>query len=459
MLHKIKTREIVKDVKALDRAATASEHMRDAFVRTRDSAERTQAPEHDSPSGYAIEKIKGKAEDTAREAVYQAENLGGRAFHKARDMRRSHKEAKQAADNVRESVRSVKASAKGARGPARGTGEAAKGTHRTTHSMNNTSKNIRDTSRSTKTAADLPKELMKKRAQDAARRSGVRAQQFAGRTAGQSAHSVEKGVERTAKGTARAARKSIKTAENTAKTTVKTTQRTAQATRRTAQAAAKAAKQAAQAARAAAKATVKAVKITIKVLITTIKAIIAATKALVTAIAAGGWVAVAVILIICMVAMLICSVFGIFFSSEAGVSDNGLTMNAVVSQINTEFAGELARIQRENPHDRCVINANRALWKEILAVYAVKTNTDPDNPLDVITLDDEKIELLRTVFWDMNIIDYWIEEIEHTGEDEETWYEYILHITVTGKTAAEMAEQYGFDDEQKELLEELLRPE
>ena len=37
MLRKIKTREIVKDVKALDRAATAAEHMRDAFVRTRDS--------------------------------------------------------------------------------------------------------------------------------------------------------------------------------------------------------------------------------------------------------------------------------------------------------------------------------------------------------------------------------------------------------------------------------------
>jgi len=85
----------------------------------------------------------------------------------------------------------------------------------------------------------------------------------------------------------------------------------------------------------------------------------------------------------------------------------------------------------------------------------------------VITIDEEKVELLRTVFWDMNTIDYWIEEIEHTSTntDEEgntttdTWYEYILHITVIGKTAAEMAEQYGFNDEQKAQLEELLRSE
>jgi len=224
---------------------------------------------------------------------------------------------------------------------------------------------------------------------------------------------------------------------------------------------------AAQAARTAARATVRAVKIAVKATISAVKAIIAATKALVSAIAAGGWVAVAVILIICMVALLVCSVFGIFFSSEDGVSENGMTMKAVVSQINTEFAGELARIQRENPHDSCEITANRALWKEILAVYAVKTNTDPDNPLDVITIDDEKVELLREIFWDMNIIDYWVETIEHTSTSTDaegntttdTWYEYILHITVTGKTASEMTERYGFNTDQKAQLEELLKPE
>ena len=166
-------------------------------------------------------------------------------------------------------------------------------------------------------------------------------------------------------------------------------------------------------------------------------------------------------LIICLIGLLLGSAFGIFFSAEAGASENGMSINTAVSQINTEFAGELARIQRENYHDRCEITANRALWKDILAVYAVRTNTDPDNPLDVISLDDEKMELLRTVFWDMHVIDYYIEEIEHFGEDEdeEDWAEYILHITVTGKTAAEMVEQYSFNTKQNEMLDELLRSE
>lgn len=40
-------------------------------------------------------------------------------------------------------------------------------------------------------------------------------------------------------------------------------------------------------------------------------------------------------------------------------------------------------------------------WKDVLAVYAVKT-TSGDNPLEVVTLDDEKMELLRGIMKDMN---------------------------------------------------------
>ncbi|MDR2931729.1 MAG: M23 family metallopeptidase, partial [Oscillospiraceae bacterium] len=54
--------------------------------------------------------------------------------------------------------------------------------------------------------------------------------------------------------------------------------------------------------------------------------------------------------------------------------------------------------------------------------------------------------------------------IEHpdtdSGDDtDDSWTEHILHITVTGKTADEMAEQYSFTDEQKALLGELLSGE
>ena len=46
----------------------------------------------------------------------------------------------------------------------------------------------------------------------------------------------------------------------------------------------------------------------------------------------------------------------------------------------------------------------RQVWKEVLAVYAVKTTTDPDNAQEVATMDDEKLELLKDIFWQMNEI-------------------------------------------------------
>ena len=78
----------------------------------------------------------------------------------------------------------------------------------------------------------------------------------------------------------------------------------------------KTAQRAAQAARAAAKAAVVTVKAIAKATALAIKAIIAGTKALIAAIAAGGWVAVLVIIVICLIGMILGSVFGIFFSDE-----------------------------------------------------------------------------------------------------------------------------------------------
>ena len=45
-----------------------------------------------------------------------------------------------------------------------------------------------------------------------------------------------------------------------------------------------------------------------------IKAAIAAMQELIAAIAAGGWVVLVVVLVICMIGLLIASPFGIFFS-------------------------------------------------------------------------------------------------------------------------------------------------
>ena len=103
-----------------------------------------------------------------------------------------------------------------------------------------------------------------------------------------------------------------------------------------------------------------------------------------------------VVVIICMIAMLVGSVFGIFFSSEPDPS-SGLTVNGVISEINTEFTEQIDAIISANPHDLLDMSGARAGWIQVLAVYSVRTVSDPDNPMEVATMNDEKADILRTV--------------------------------------------------------------
>lgn len=55
-------------------------------------------------------------------------------------------------------------------------------------------------------------------------------------------------------------------------------------------------------------------------------------------------------------------------------------------------------------YDNMEISGGRAVWKDVLAVYAVKTNTDKDNPQEVATMDESKKQILSDIFWEMNSI-------------------------------------------------------
>ena len=279
----------------------------------------------------------------------------------------------------------------------------------------------------------------------------------------------KKTIKTVGKGSAKTAQKTVKTAERTAKTTVKTAQRTAKAAQKTAQATVKASQRAVQAARAAARAAVVTAKAIAKAIALAVKAIIAGTKALIAAIAAGGWIAVLVIIVICLIGMLLGSVFGIFFSGED--SGTGMSMQTVVQEINTEYDTKLQDEKNLVSYDVLEMNGSRAVWKEVLAVYSVKVNTDPDNPQEVATMAESKKQLLTDIFWEMNEISSSTDTKTETVitetddghgnivETESTVTQTYLYITVSHKTADEMAAQYGFNEEQKEYLAELLADE
>ena len=295
----IKTRHIQKDIKVLDKTVTAAEHMKGAYIRTRDSAEQTQVKEQGNPVGYAEDQVMEKGERAARGTIQQAGKQGEKVIHAVRERGR----AKNEAEAFREKNGEPSASS------------FSSGTEKTYQ----------------------PKEQMKNR-------TGAQTGRTAGRQAAGGREAVKKGeqirelpkqtvktidrgektiktahasIKTSGKAAVKGTGRTIKTAQRTGYTAVRTTEVTARAagqgaraavltTQRTALAARQAAITAAQAAKAAAKAVAAAVK-----------AVIASTKALVSAILAGGWIVVLILLIVIL--------FGALFSMVGGSNSSTVT--------------------------------------------------------------------------------------------------------------------------------------
>lgn len=431
----IKTRVAEKGIKAIDKAAVASERMKEAYIRTRDKADHSLYAAESSPGEYASDRFSAGVDNVAHEAVHQFDKQG----------RKGVQTTKENISKVKENIQKRKAAAEQPKKQAEK--QAARKIRQAADKISEPVRTLRQERGAVKTL-DRGKK-------------GIKTVDRGRKTIKQASA--------TAKGTVKTASKSIKTAEKTAKASIKTTQQAAKAAQRTAQATARAARAAAHAARAAARAAVAAAKVAAKATIAAVKAIIAATKALIAAIAAGGWIAVLVIVIICLIGLLIGSCFGIFFSGED--SGSGYTMQNVVQEINDDYQQQIDTTKANLSHDVLEMSGSRAVWPEVLAVYAVKTTTDPDNPQEVATIDDSKKAILTDIFWEMNQISSRTETRTETVitetddghgnivETESTVTQTYLYITVSHKTAEEMAEQYGFDKEQKEQLAELLAEE
>lgn len=270
---------------------------------------------------------------------------------------------------------------------------------------------------------------------------------------------MEKQAIKNSKGT-------IKTGKNTiknGKTAVKTSKEVAIKSQKVAKESIKASKKAMQMAKETAKATAKGIKLAIKATISAIKGIIAGTKALIAAIVAGGWIAVVIILVVCLVALLCGSIFGIFFSSEKS-SSNSITMKEVVAECNQEFADKLQDIQDKNPHDDYVLDGSMASWKDILLVYTIK-QSNGINEQEVMTMDDKKKQVVKDIFWDMNSLSSEVktekvtEQGVNTNEMPKEVEKKVLHIKITSKTAEQMKNEYHFNANQLKQYNELSSPQ
>lgn len=146
-------------------------------------------------------------------------------------------------------------------------------------------------------------------------------------------------------------------------------------------------------------------------------------------------------------------------------------MRQAVQEINADYQSQIDTTRANLTYDKLEMSGSRAVWPEVLAVYAVKTTTDPDDPQEVATVDDSKKAILKDIFWQMNEISSRTESkteevITETDdghgnivETTTTVTHTYLYITVSHKTAEEMAEHFNFNADQRQQLSELLAEE
>ena len=458
----IKTRSSEKTLRILTDAARAPRELaRKSLIeskeKVKEAAERRQ-PQDESPEQYAENRIEQTAEEAVHRASDEASHQGRRIIQKAKKAKRSKDIFEQ------QGTPPSRSTTNGGRAQQSSAANQTNAYRAGRERVIQNARSLRQTARSTRYTA--------KPAQ----------------TAERTASTARKAVKTSARTAVKTSQQSVKVAKHTVKTTekaaIKTAEVSANLSQKAAQAAVKAAQTAAKAAQAAAKAAAAAAKAAAKAIAAVIKWIVAAVKALIAAIAAGGWVAVVIIVVVALIAVVLCLCFGVFSSNE---SADGTPMTDAIVSIDDEFTAFIqARIDELTANaDADVVeilftgdmedeNSSVSNWADVLGVYSVYATTG-ENASEVITVTPENIEKLRTVFYDMNSfsITTETETVEEVEVDEygaivldedgkpkvKTTTTLYVNIEVTSLDYRDGADIYSFDESQMEMLKEIMRPD
>ena len=393
-----------KTLKTADSLGIATEKAKRITLKAKEKVSENVSDNSENPVNYAVDKVQDNAKSVSEDAIYLFKKQGKKSVN---ETVKNTKKLEQSIEEVR-ARRKIKKDKRKVNNPDKYTPKAPDDTVKTDDIVSkSTPKNTQNKVRSA--SSIKTKETV----------SAVKSNQ-----------PIINASKQSAKDTAKAINKSSQIAKETAKQSAKGAKKAARATKRA------------------------------------IKAMIESTKALVNAIIAGGWVSVVIIILICLVAALCSSFYGIFFSSET--SQSGMNITSVIQQINNEFDDKIDEIKSSGSFDGVEVIGSRSNWKDILSIYAVKTTTDENNPMEVATVDENKKAILSSIFWDMNNISKSVETRTETVTKESTdgqgntietteqVEKKYLVITLTGKTADDMANSYLFNDMQKKYLAELM---
>ena len=393
-----------KTLKTADNLGIATEKAKGITLKAKEKVSKNVSDNSESPVNYAIDKVQDNAKNVSEDAIYLFKKQGKKSVN---ETVKNTKKLEQSIEEVR-AKRKIKKDKSKVNNPDKYTPKAPDDTVKTDNIVSkNTPKNTQNKVRSA--SSIKTKETV----------SVIKSKQ-----------PIIKARKQSVKDTAKAINKSSQITKETANQSAKGAKKAARATKRV------------------------------------IKAMIESTKALVNAIIAGGWVSVVIIILICLVAALCSSFYGIFFSSET--SQSGMNITSVIQQINNEFDDKIDEIKSSGSFDGVEVIGSRSNWKDVLSIYAVKTTTDENNPMEIATVDESKKSILSSIFWDMNNISKSVETRtetitkESTDEQgnkvkttEQVEKKYLV-ITLTGKTADDMANSYSFNGTQKKYLAELM---
>ena len=484
----IKTREVVKDIKVHDTAVNVGDKMKNIGVKTKDTVnENINQADNVSPEQYATDKVTESMRTGSETVAIGTEKAVRKGASKAKDKvkeKAAEKKAKKNEESQKEQENPSDENSTIENKPEQTKSKPKKNTDKTTQAKTDKGdakvvkekqdkpavKEKTQAPSKTKTQPEAAVEEIKKprqRKQNAPKTKGkatikkVGVEKQTVKTVNNEAHKIKqskRSLDATAK-TIKKADKTVKTAKNTAKTTASTTKKTAEVAKRT--------KQTAQ---ATVRVTIKTVKVAAKVVVEAGKAVIAGAKSIGAIIAGGGVPAVVVIIIICLIGAIGGTCFGIFLANDE-TTGTQKTMSQAISELTSEHYANLTAMKASYTYDLLEVQGNTSInWKDVLAVYAVKT-TSGDNPLEVVTLDDAKMELLREIMKDMNtmtgvvtpkvVAETTVTTDENGNSIKTTTYvtKKVLTVSILQLSVDEISALYNFNDEQKALLEELMSDE
>lgn len=453
MAKNIKTRETIKDIKIHDTAVSVTDKIKNIGVKTKEIVnENTNQADNVSPEQYATDKVSEAMKSGAENATVSTEKAVRKSASKVKEKR-----AEKKADN---------------QGNEAAIDESFPNTQTKKETDNVKGKQDKPTVKEntkvppkTKTQPEATVEEIKKprqRKQTAPKTKGQATIKTVGtekqtvKTINNEVHKIKqsnRSLNNSAKNI-KFADNSIKTAKSFSTTTTKSVENTNRAK---------------QAAQKTAKASIKTIKAVAKAIESTGKIVVAGTKSIGT-IAGGGVPVIVVIIVICLIGAIGGTCFGIFLANDETTGTNK-TMSQAISELTSEHYANLTAMKASYTYDLLEVQGDTSInWKDVLAVYAVKT-TSGDNSLEVVTLDDVKLNLLRDIMEDMNTITGVVtpkvvaETVVTTDENgnsiKTTTYvtKKVLTVSILQLSIDEISALYNFDDEQKALLEELMSEE